>query len=393
MTQAAAQGAGVPSKPDLERFSADELAARLSAVRAMMRAEGLGVLLIYGAGRSGEIEFLTEWPGTRESHLVVPLEAEPKLFVQLFNHAPQAGRLSVVPTGWGGPDSAVTVAQHIHGVGAAEGTLGVVGPLPFNQYLRLREALPGLQVKDASRPWRTLRSVKSAAEIDRFRLAAEYTDRAMDALYAALEPGVTEHHLAAAIEHAYRPEGGTIGIHFLASMPMGAPTTGVPAQVQTDRRLCTGDVLITEISAGCGAYTGQIHRTYFLGREPTDPWRRLHDVAVETYGRIESVLHDGATLEEVLDAAEIVHERGFTIFDDLLHGANQYPPILKTRRTAHSNPREFTFRENMVVVIQPNVTTDLIPSMGLQFGETVRITRSGAERLHRIPRQYFVKPI
>jgi Xaa-Pro aminopeptidase len=172
---------------------------------------------------------------------------------------------------------------------------------------------------------------------------------------------------------------------------MQAPTTGVPAQIQTGRVLHNGDVLITEISAGYGAYTGQIHRTYFLGCEPDATWRRLHEVAVEEYARVEAALRDGARLDDVLDAAEYVHDAGFTIFDDLLHGANQYPPILKTRRTSHSNPTDFVFRENMVVVIQPNVVADADARIGLQFGETVRITRTGTERLHRLPRQYFVR--
>src|SRR5205085_9197371 len=106
---------------------------------------------------------------------------------------------------------------------------------------------------------RMLRTIKSPAEIEHFRIAAEYTDCAMDALRSALRPGVTEHELAAAIEQAYRPHGGTIGIHFMTSMPIEQPTTGVPAQIQTGRVLQRGDVLITEISAGYGAYTGQVH--------------------------------------------------------------------------------------------------------------------------------------
>ena len=362
--------------------------ARLAAARVFMRERGLSALLLYGAGRAAEIEYLSAWPGTREAHLVVPAEAEPRLFVQLFNHVPNAGRVSLVSSVWGGPDSAEAVARYLGDL--ADGTIGVIGGLPFQHALRLRELLPKSELKDVNRDWRMLRAVKSPAEIERFRIGAEYTDCAMDALQSALRPGVTEHELEAAIEHAYRPRGGTLGIHFMTSMPMEEPTTGVPGQIQTDRVLQRGDVLITEISAGDGAYMGQIHRTYFLGQEPSDTWRRLHAVAVETFERIERVLRDGVELEAVLDAADYVHEQGLTIFDDLLHGANQYPPILKTRRTSHSNPRSFTFRENMVVVIQPNVVTDDTARVGLQFGETLRITRDSTERLHRLPRTYFV---
>ena len=361
--------------------------------RRLMRENGFAALLLYGAGRAAEIEYLSEWPGTREAHLVVPLDGEPRLFVQLFNHAPNAARLSLVPAYWGGPDSAQATATYLREVGLTQEDVGVVGPLPFQQYLKLGESLPGIRLKDATRPWRTLRTIKSDEEIERFRVAADLTDGAMHALQEALRPGVTEHQLADAIEHAYRPSGGTIGIHFMTSMPMKQPTTGVPAQIQSNRVLGRGDVLITEISAGCGAYTGQIHRTYFLGCEPDDTWRRIHEVAVGTYERIEAALRDGATLEDVLDAAEYVHEQGYTIFDDLLHGANQYPPIIKTRHTSHSNPKEFVFRENMVVVVQPNVVPDADARVGLQFGETVRVTKDGTERLHHLPREFFVVPI
>jgi Xaa-Pro dipeptidase len=374
-------------------FSASEMAARMATTRELLRARGLQGLLVYGAGRADDVEYLTAWPGTRESHLVVPLEAEPRLFVQLFNHAPNAARLSVVPAAWGGTSSPDSVAELLSSTGLATARVGILGPLPFQHYLRLRALCPSMELVDISAPWRALRAIRSEAEIACFRIAAEYTDRAMEALRDALKPGVTEHELAAAIEGAYRPLGGTLGIHFLASMPMEQPITGVPAQIQSGRRLAPGDVVITEVSAGSGPYTGQLHRTYFLGCEPNPTWRRIHQVALDTYQRIESVLSDGAELDRVLDAAEYVHEQGLTIFDDLLHGANQYPPIIKTRRTAHSNPSQFTFRENMVVVIQPNVVTDDAASVGLQFGETVRITSSGVERLHRLPRQYFVVPV
>ena len=380
------------SAPDEIEFTPEEMTARLETARTFMRERSLAALLFYGAGRAPEIQYLSAWPGTREAHLLVPLEAEPRLFVQLFNHAPNAARLSVVPSVWGGPDSAETIAVHMRTVGLVNRSIGVVGGLPFAHFLRIRELLPELVLQDVSRDWRMLRCIKSPAEIECFRRAADYTDSAMDALQAALRPGVTEHQLVGAIEHAYVPRGGTVGIHFMSSMPMDAPATGVPGQIQTRRVLQRGDVLITEISAGYGPYMGQIHRTYFLGCEPSPTWRHLHEVARETYERIERVLRDGATLESVLDAAEYVHEKGLTIFDDLLHGANQYPPILKTRRTSHSNPSQFVFRENMVVVIQPNVVLDDTARTGLQFGETVRITRTGTERLHRLPRENFVVP-
>ncbi len=44
------------------------------------------------------------------------------------------------------------------------------------------------------------------------------------------------------------------------------------------------------------------------------------------------------------------------------------PPILRTRRTQRGVPPGFRFRENMCLVIQPNVVTE-DARMGAQFGE------------------------
>ena len=45
--------------------------------------------------------------------------------------------------------------------------------------------------------------------------------------------------------------------------------------------------------------------------------------------------------------------------------------------------------ENMVVVIQPNVIRE-DARMGLQVGETLRVTRTGTERLHDYPMEFIV---
>jgi Xaa-Pro aminopeptidase len=167
---------------------------------------------------------------------------------------------------------------------------------------------------------------------------------------------------------------------------MRAPEIGVPSQIPSGRVIEQGDMLITEIGAEWWGYAGQIHRAYAIGADPTEQYIKLHDVATEAYRRILDVLHDGATVAQVLDAANVIHERGFTIYDDLLHGTSQLPPIIQTRATKRADQTEdFVFRENMVVVVQPNVVTDASGRVGLQVGETVRITKMGVERLHDYP--------
>jgi hypothetical protein len=107
------------------------MASRQAAARAFMRQHGLAVLLLYSAGRAAEVEYLCEWPGTREALLVMPLEHEPCLFVQLFNHLPNAARTASVQTAWGGVDLAQTAADHVKSLGLGEAPAGVIGQLRY----------------------------------------------------------------------------------------------------------------------------------------------------------------------------------------------------------------------------------------------------------------------
>jgi Xaa-Pro aminopeptidase len=351
-----------------------------------MERHDVGQLLVYGAGRAPDVQYLSNWPGTREAYLLLPRQGDATLLVQFNNHVPSAARTSTVTdVRWAGNgNEAVVTAIRDRAVRGLR--VGIVGPIPWRVAQRIRERVPGVQLIDLTPELRALRSIASAEELDMLREAARITDLAMEALEREVRPGLRENELAGIVESAIARGGGTPGIHFMSTTPMRAPEIGVPAQIQSSRIIAKGDVLITEITAHHWGYGGQIHRAFAVGAHPTDDYRRIHDAAVETYERICAVLRDGATVADVLDAAEIVHERGYTTYDDLLHGTDQLPPVLQTRRTARGpQPEDFTFREDMVVVVQPNIVRDSSGRMGVQVGETVRVTRKGTERLHRYP--------
>ena len=368
-------------------FSDAEFARRRDLVTALLREADVECLVAYGAGKNAEAYWLVNWPGTRESYLIWPAAAAPVLLVQLFNHVPNARRMARgAEVRWGGASNAASLVSVLRERGTVR-RVGVAGAMPWRVADELRRDIPGLELVDLGPRMRALHLVKSSEEIERMRVACRLTDRAMEALEREARPGMRETELEAIVECAYGREGRH-GIHFMATTPMRDPQIGVPSQIQSFRRIETGDVLITEISAEYWGYSGQIHRAYAFGADPTPEYRRIHDVAVETFERVCGVLRDGATSEDVLDAAEIVHERGLTIYDDLLHGTSQLPPILKTRRTTHTPVKGFVFRENMVVVVQPNVVREDARA-GVQVGETVRITKEGIERLHAYPMRFM----
>ncbi len=116
----------------------------------------------------------------------------------------------------------------------------------------------------------------------------------------------------------------------------------------------------------------------------------MYDVAVEAFHRIASVIRPGATSDDILDAGDFIHRSGFTICDDLVHGfgGGYLQPVLRTRPTSVKVPETFVFRENMVVVIQPNVVTE-DGRMGVQVGEMMLVKQDGVESLHRYPMRFI----
>ena len=375
------------------RFTAEEMAQRHARVYELMDQATVQALLVYGAGRfSSEIYWLTDWPGGREAYVLFQPDKEPVVLVQLYNHVPMARVLSVVhDVRWAGPNTSDTVLALIHERNLEEKRIGLVGGLPYQHYEKIRLRSPRAELKDLNSKFRLLRAIKSDAEIDRIRFASKLTDESLQALADGLKAGMREEEIPALLEPVYLKAGGYAGIHFMTSMPMSAPHFPVPAQYQSDRILQRSDCLITEISGAYWGYSGQIHRTFSLGEGPTQKWQDLHAVAVEAFEAIAGIIKEGTSTREIEETAEIIHRRGYTIYDDLVHGANQYPPIIQTRSTSRREGGEMILRENMVVVIQPNVISH-DEKMGLQFGETVLVKRDGCESLNAFPRQWVVVP-
>src|SRR6266699_5886658 len=76
-------------------FSEAEFSRRYTAVRAAMREAELSALALYGTvGSYNEVQYLSNFPVTREAMLVFPLDGEPTLLVQMFNHVPNARQVA-----------------------------------------------------------------------------------------------------------------------------------------------------------------------------------------------------------------------------------------------------------------------------------------------------------
>jgi Xaa-Pro aminopeptidase len=376
-------------RSDYPIFSDAELQRRHHSVSALMDEEGVDALLLYGSGRyASDIYWLSDWPSSREAYLLIQSGKDPVILMQLFNHYPMARVMSwIKDVRWAGANTTNSIVDLIRERALESKKIGLVGSIPYQVYNRLREKFPNASWVDLGGKLRTMRTIKSSEEIERIRIASKLTDQSIEALAEGLRAGLRENEIPAIIEPVYLKAGGYAGIHFMSSMPMREPDFPVPSQFHSSRKLQKGDALITEISGAYSGYSGQIHRTFSIGEGPTPDWQKLHDAAMEAFEILSRVIKDGATTTEAEEAAEVIHRRGYSTYDDLVHGVNQYPPIFQTKTRKRHDSKEMVFRQNMVIVIQPNLIT-YDEKMGLQFGETLVVGKTRCESLNAYPRRW-----
>jgi Xaa-Pro aminopeptidase len=371
------------------RFSDEEMARRRTALDEAMAEHDVAHAVLYGANRFGSaIGWLTRWPVTREALVVHTPGERDLLLVNFYNHVPNAQRIATeADVRWAGASAIQTAVKELHRRGAVNRRVGTIGALDH----RAHDALAGItEPVDMNADYTRLRLIKSEEEIQWVRTAAEMTDRAVQALHEHAKTGVSELELADVIQRAYVADGGTTHIHYLGATSMQRPDLCVPRQYPAARRLEAGDVLLCEISASYWEYTGQLLRTFAIGREPTPLYQELHAVADAAFDCVVARLKAGATAQQLVDATGLIEDAGFTIRDDLLHGfvGGYLPPVLGTPGRQLTAVPDFEFASGMMVVVQPNVVTE-DERAGVQTGELMLVSDDGAEMLHSYPRGFL----
>lgn len=364
------------------RYPISEMERRHGWVEDMTKAAELDLVVVGGATGPLEtsVQYFSNWPSQVQSYvLFVPGEA-PTLLVRLWNHLPDAERIAMVDDVRYGGDTPAEQGEKVAALasGIDARRIGLIGVVSHADLTIIQQANPEAALVDLNPDYQLFRLVKSPAEMVFVNIASRMNDAAIDALAAQLRPGVNEYEVARIVEDVYLANRGWNLIHFSLSTPMESPEMCVPHQYHPDRPLQAGDVFVTEISTTFWGYAGQILRTFTIASDPTPRYQRLHDVALVTYNGIVEVLRPGATVGQVLDAAEMIGDSGFDIWDDLVHGFGgaYLPPIVRTRANrGATHPDDFEYPDGTLLVVQPNVIDG---NAGVQTGNSLQITPDGA---------------
>jgi Xaa-Pro aminopeptidase len=375
---------------EFPRYSAAEMARRRAAFERIMAEADCPHALIVGLNRTGSgVQWLTGWPATTEAMVVLSPGKRDAMYVMYHNHLPLAQRVATdADVRSGGQGSIRGAIEELKRRGGDKGRVGIVGPATIGHGRALTEA--GATIVDLNAAYTRLRLIKSEEEIDWLRIGAALCDAGITALRANLKSGLNERALGDIVERAYVPYGAGTVIHFFGVTSMAAPDCGVPRQFLLNRRVDRGDVVFIELSASFWDHSGQVLRSFAVEADPPPLYRKLHETAEAAYDAIVAAIKPGAKPADLVAASGVIEDAGFTAIDDIVHGygGGYLPPVLGAKSRPAGPIPDFTLQPGMCFVVQPNVTTK-DGKAGVQTGELVTLTPTGAKSLHQTPRGFI----
>ena len=257
---------------------------------------------------------------------------------------------------------------------------------------RLQQALNGwCRLEDDCHLIRRLRLVKSPAELEYVRKAAEILDRSLEDVIAAARPGITDAHLKAVYLTSTLERG--------ADMPPNAPlfNSGYKAVygrgVSGPREIEAQDQILVEYPVAYRRYNVKTEWMVLFGAV-ADEQRKMYDVARETLDRMTEIARSGTTLGEIFD----VHAKGLDDggYKHHRYGATGYSVGCTFAPTSMDVP-PMIYSGNPTVC-EPGMTLFYHVMMGdadsgyaMGVGHTLLVTNGAPEVLTALPDDLTVK--
>ncbi|MCG7492956.1 Xaa-Pro peptidase family protein [Thalassobius sp. Cn5-15] len=346
-------------------FRDEEFATRTALAQARMAAAGMvGILL----STEAEVRYFSGfhtlfWQSpTRPWFLFVPVEGKPIAIIpDIGADLMRRTWIDDIRT-WGAPapadDGISLLVDLLHGYAARGDTIGVMKGhetqlrMPLGEYERLLAELDGMHVADATEIIRSLRMVKSAAEIEKLSHICAIGSRT----FAQVSQFAQEGQPLEEVFRAFRRAALAQGADDVPYLVGGADAGGYHDVISppTSRPLACGDVLMMDTGAVWDGYYCDFDRNWAIGHGD-DASRRAYDVLWRATEAGIAAAHPGATCRDLFNAmhrviAELDDQGGDV--GRLGHGLG----MQLTEWPSHCNWDETEIVENMVLTLEPSLS-------------------------------------
>ena len=266
--------------------------------------------------------------------------------------------------------------------------LGVVAPamLCAFMYNYLKENLPGVTMTYATDLVDEIKAIKSKEEIEFIKETARMQDIVWGAVLAMVRPGVREFEIRSEIQRLFWNWGSEEQLIMVGSQPAGTPALQKGDMLQ-NRTLQKGDqVCIMHEVNGPGGFYCELGRTVCIGDAPK-PLLDLWNFVVELQDETAKKLKPGAEPEKIYKFYndELI-KRGCPKDTRLFCHGQGYDLV---ERPSMRPEEDMTVKANMNITIHPMTTNADHSAYGFCCDNFI-ITKSGAVRIHKTPREVFV---
>jgi Xaa-Pro aminopeptidase len=266
-----------------------------------MKKRGLDALLVFSMKRS-QVAYVSGYRPNYYSNcglVMVPLERDPILWIRFGFDLPRARELCWFEDIRTSPSydlgAVITdAASAVRSLGAKHPRIGIVSAdaaideMGVSMYESFRAALPEADFELASDIFNDLRLIKSPAELEKLRAAAQLADSVAESLGKAIRPGEKENVACAIAEQTARQQGADCSLWISSDLSRMA----LPAR---DFEFRSGSFVICEFTVGLEGYWAQICRSYSLGK-PSAEQQEVFTVCRNAYAAIVAAAKPGVSV-------------------------------------------------------------------------------------------------
>lgn len=247
--------------------------------------------------------------------------------------------------------------------------------LTYEDYKRLRKALPKRKFDDVSDAIQRTRMIKDDDEVEAIEAACRISSRVAEAIPEKLRSRVREAQVAAEIDYAGQRLGGS-GPSFDTIAAFG-PNAAEPHYTALAGRLKKGQFALFDFGTKVRRYCSDISRTFFYGT-PKAKDKRMYETVQQAQEAAFDAIEPGATGADVHQAAQDVIDA--TEFKDtFIHGLGHGLGLAVHDGGGLSPGSKMELEPGMVLTVEPGVY--LNGYGGVRIEDDVLITKHGFRKL------------
>jgi len=234
-------------------------------------------------------------------------------------------------------------------------------------------------LKDVENEIAYLRQVKSPTEVSLIEKAVEITVKGQQAATRTIGPGVMEYEVEAALEYEFRRNGAERP--GFPSIVRSGPFSTILHYDKSERRMQSGDLVVVDIGAEYGGYSGDVTRTYPVSGKFSPRQREIYQIVLDAQKAALAKVKPGARISDIHQAANsYIRSKGYEKY--FIHGTSHHIGLEVHDAGETSRPLE----PNMVITVEPGI---YIPDeqIGVRIEDDVLVTPSGYRVLSTFPKE------